>query len=136
MDRGSSTITLIEKDDSASTINQHKPYQKLSCIKKRSCCQFGGITKVFVVYFELLLNNRTINDQLRCLLPTTCEIGRSNQSEKKSELVNRKGIVFHHDDAGPHTSLATRTKLLELGWKVTLHPSIQPRPRTIRLSFI
>ncbi|KAL6418273.1 hypothetical protein ACFW04_012229 [Cataglyphis niger] len=38
--------------------------------------------------------------------------------EKRPELANRKGIVFHHDNARSHTSLATRTKLLELGWEV------------------
>ncbi|KAL6418275.1 hypothetical protein ACFW04_012229 [Cataglyphis niger] len=54
-----------------------------------------------VVYFELLPNN-----QFRSI------------KEKRPELANRKGIVFHHDNARSHTSLATRTKLLELGWEV------------------
>ena len=30
--------------------------------------------------------------------------------EKRPELVNREGIIFHHDNATPHTSLATRKK--------------------------
>ena len=34
--------------------------------------------------------------------------------EKRTELANRKGIVF--------TTLATSNKLLELGWKVMSHP--------------
>ena len=38
--------------------------------------------------------------------------------EKRPELANRKGIVFHNDNARPHTSLATRMKLLELGREV------------------
>ena len=42
--------------------------------------------------------------------------------EKSPELANRKGIVFYHDNAKPHISLATRTKLLELGWEVMSHP--------------
>ena len=37
-------------------------------------------------------------------------------------MVNRKGVIFHHDNAIPHTSLATRQKLLRRGWEVMLHP--------------
>ena len=34
---------------------------------------------------------------------------------------NRKGVVFHHDNASPHTCLVIQ-KLLELGWDVLSHP--------------
>ena len=46
--------------------------------------------------------------------------------EKRLELVNRKGVIFQHDNATPHTSLATRQKLLRLGWEVMLHPLFSP----------
>ena len=46
--------------------------------------------------------------------------------EKWPELVNRKGVIFQHDNATPHTSLVTRQKLLRLGWKVILHPPYSP----------
>lgn len=46
--------------------------------------------------------------------------------EKRPELANRKGIVFHHDNARPHTSLVTRGKLLELNWEVMSHPPYSP----------
>ncbi|CAK9834550.1 Mariner Mos1 transposase [Anthophora retusa] len=46
--------------------------------------------------------------------------------DKRPELANRKGIVFHHDNARPHTSLVTRTKLLELDWEVMSHPPYSP----------
>ncbi|KAG9427769.1 transposase [Apis mellifera carnica] len=45
---------------------------------------------------------------------------------KKSELTNRKGVVFHHDNARPYTSLVTRQKLLELGWDVLSHSPYSP----------
>ena len=64
-----------------------------------------------IVYFELLPPNRTINsvyiEQLTKL--------NNAVEEKRPELTNRKGVVFHHDDARSHTSLFTRQKLLELG---------------------
>ncbi|EFN82648.1 hypothetical protein EAI_17398, partial [Harpegnathos saltator] len=31
-------------------------------------------------------------------------------------------VVFHHDNARPHTSFMTRQKLRELGWEVLMHP--------------
>ena len=72
-----------------------------------------------VEYFELLPNNRTISSDIYCqqLMKLVEAI-----KEKLPELANRKGIMFCHDNARPHKSLATRTKLLELGWEVMLHP--------------
>ena len=40
--------------------------------------------------------------------------------------MNRGRIVFHQDNARPHTSLVTRQKLRELGWEVLLHPDLAP----------
>ena len=81
-------------------------------------CDYKG-----VVYFELLPNNRTISSDVYCqqLVKLEDEI-----KEKRPELANRKAIVFHHDNTRPHTSLATRMKLLELGWEVTSHPPYSP----------
>ena len=38
--------------------------------------------------------------------------------KKRSELENRKGVVFQHDNAQPLISLVYRQKLLELEWNV------------------
>jgi [histone H3]-lysine36 N-dimethyltransferase SETMAR len=46
--------------------------------------------------------------------------------QKRPELINRKGVVFHKDNARPHTSLVTRQNLLQLGWNILLHPPYSP----------
>ena len=46
--------------------------------------------------------------------------------QKWQGLVNRNGVVFHHDNARPHTALVTREKLLELGWEILPHPPYSP----------
>ena len=76
-----------------------------------------------VLYYELLLENQTINsnkycsqvDQLKAALDENCR-----------ELVNRKCIIFYQDNARPHVSLMTREKLLQLGREVLIHSSYSP----------
>ena len=99
-------------------MNKLKQHQKPD-IKRRFCCQCGEITKELVVYFELLPPNRTINSDV-CIEQLT-KLNNAVE-EKQPKMANREGIVFHHDTARPHTYLATRQKLLELGWDVLPHP--------------
>ncbi|GFV56869.1 uncharacterized protein TNCV_146211 [Trichonephila clavipes] len=46
--------------------------------------------------------------------------------QKWPELVNRRGVVFHQDNARPHTSVVTRQNLWELGWEVLTCPAYSP----------
>ena len=46
--------------------------------------------------------------------------------EKRLELVNRKHIIFHQDNARLHVSLVTRQKLLQLGREVLIHLPYPP----------
>jgi len=72
-----------------------------------------------IVHYELLSSNPTINSELYCE-----QLQRLKQAieRKRPELINRRGVVFHHDNARPHISLMTRQKLRELGWEVLMHP--------------
>ncbi|KAG6798618.1 teneurin-m isoform X2 [Apis mellifera caucasica] len=76
-----------------------------------------------IVYFELLPPNRTINSVV--YIEQLTKLNNAVE-EKRPELTNRKGVVFHRDDARPHASLVTRQKLLELGWDVSPHPPYSP----------
>lgn len=53
--------------------------------------------------------------------------------QKHPEFVNRKGTVFYHDNARPHTSSVIRHKSLQLGWSVLLHLPYSPNQTDYRL---
>ena len=76
-----------------------------------------------VVFFELLPRDQTINSDVY-----SRQLNKFNAAvkEKRPELIYRKGVIFPHDSATPHTSLVTRQKLLRLGWEVMLHPPYSP----------
>ena len=72
-----------------------------------------------IVRYELLSLGQTNNSVLYC---EQLERLRQAIERKRPEVINRKGVVYHHDIARPHTSLMTRQKLRELGWEVLMHP--------------
>ena len=115
-------ITSFENDHGLSVMNHHKQHRKLNCIKKRLRCLVWWDWKG-VVFFELLSRNQTIISNVYCR-----QLNKLNApvKEKRPEFVNRKGVIFHHDNAKLHTSLATHQKLLRLGWEVMLHPPYSP----------
>ncbi|GFV91594.1 histone-lysine N-methyltransferase SETMAR [Trichonephila clavipes] len=71
----------------------------------------------------LLPDNTTINSEVYCH-----QLDKLNGAlqQKRSKLINRKGVVFHQDNATPHTSLVTRQKLLQLEWDTMPHPPYSP----------
>ena len=76
-----------------------------------------------IIYYELFPYGQTLNSDLYCQ-----QLDRLNAAlmQKRPSLINRGRIVFHQDNARPHTSLVTRQKLRELGWEVLLHPPYSP----------
>ncbi|GBP09445.1 Histone-lysine N-methyltransferase SETMAR [Eumeta japonica] len=58
-----------------------------------------------ILHYELLPPDKTINSNLFCQ-----RLMRFKQKveKKRSESINRKGVVFHHDDIRPHASLAAQ----------------------------
>ena len=71
------------------------------------------------LYYELLLENQTINSNKYCSQLDQLKVALD---EKHPELLNRKYIIFHQDNARPHVSLTTRQKPFQLGWEVLFYP--------------
>ena len=65
-----------------------------------------------VLYYELLLENQTINSNKYC---SQLDQLKAALDEKHPELVNRKCVIFHQDNTRLHVSLMARQKLLQLG---------------------
>ena len=57
-----------------------------------------------IVYFELFPRNQTINSNVYCRQLMKLD---KEMKEKRPELATRKGVIFHQDNARPHTSLVT-----------------------------
>jgi len=62
-----------------------------------------------IVYCELLSQNQTINSEKYCSQLDRLKVAID---EKRPELSNHHGVVFHQNNARPHVSLTTRQKLL------------------------
>lgn len=72
-----------------------------------------------IVHYQLLLPSQTTDSNLYCQqLKRLCQAIEI----KQPELIIRKGIIFHHDNAKPHTSLMAHQKLRELAWEVLMYP--------------
>lgn len=76
-----------------------------------------------IVYYEVLPRGQTINAERYCVQLTKL---KEEIQKKRPELVNRKNVVFHQDNATPHTALATKSKLKDFGWEVMQHPPCSP----------
>ncbi|GFX31072.1 mariner transposase [Trichonephila clavipes] len=61
-----------------------------------------------IIYYELLSYGQTLNSDLYCQQLDRLKLAIE---QERSELANRRGVAFRHDNAGPHTSVVTRQKL-------------------------
>ena len=76
-----------------------------------------------IVYFELLKSDETINADKYC---NQLDNLKEALHEKRPNLINRKGVIFHQDNVRPHRALKTLEKLQEFGWEILMHPPYSP----------
>ncbi|KAK6733686.1 hypothetical protein RB195_017441 [Necator americanus] len=115
---------------------------------KRAWCAGGEITDPFVkgeihekkvmlsvwwgvhgIYrFELLPDNTTVTAEVYC-----AQLQRLADKIRK-EHPKLDNVRLLHDNARPHIAKKTSQKILELGWEVLLHPTVQPGSSPERLT--
>lgn len=71
-----------------------------------------------IIFFELLPRGETITTDKYCEQLTRLNV---ELQEKRPILVNRKGVIFHQDNARPHVS-----QQKELTWEILQHPPYSP----------
>ncbi|GFT83890.1 histone-lysine N-methyltransferase SETMAR [Trichonephila clavipes] len=75
------------------------------------------------LWHDLPQEGQTLNSDIYCQ-----QLDRLNlvTDQKRPELANMRGVVFHQDTARPHTFVVTHQKLWVLDWKVLMHPPYSP----------
>ncbi|GFX23868.1 mariner Mos1 transposase [Trichonephila clavipes] len=76
-----------------------------------------------IIYYELLPYDQTLNLDIYCQQLDRLKLVTD---QKRPDSANRRGVVFHQDNARPYTSVATRQKLWELDWKVLMNTPYSP----------
>lgn len=69
-----------------------------------------------IVYYELLPYSNLYCQQLDCLMEAIV------LKRPVSRPANRRGIVFHQNNARPHTTIVGRQNLREIGWDILMLP--------------
>ncbi|GFW85370.1 histonelysine Nmethyltransferase SETMARlike [Trichonephila clavipes] len=81
------------------------------------------VSSLSIAQEELLPHGQTLNSYLYCQQLDRLKLAIN---QKWPELANRKGVVFHQDNAKPRTYVVNRQNLWELGWEVLMHPPYSP----------
>jgi len=74
-----------------------------------------------IIHHEVLPPGQMIDSNFYCQLERLWQA-----IKKRLELINKKSIVFHHDNARLHTSLAIRQKLKKFNWEVLMQSPYSP----------
>jgi transposase len=136
-------VTCDEKwvyyDNQARCRSWSLPDQSSGVVAKRALTQNKVLLCVWwdvqgIIFYEFLKSGQTIDSTVYCAQLDKVD---ENLRRIRSSLINRKGVIFHQDNAKPHTSRQTMEKLKELGWGLMEHPPYSPDlPLRISICFV
>ena len=97
-----------------------RPKQKTSK-KKLLLCVWWNSKRI--VHFEFLKPGETVNKDVY-----SAQLERVQRAllQKQPSLVNRWGVILHHDNARPHIAETTRETIQRLNWEIIPHPPYSP----------
>lgn len=98
----------------------HSP-KKLIHSPKIMLCVWWNITGI--VHYEFLNHGQTVTS---ALYVEQLERVQHMLLQKQPALINRKKVVFLHDNAKPHIAKFTREKISALNWEILPHPPYSP----------
>jgi len=104
-----------------SKVKFRKLWQSQDWRQEKWCCVYGGIGKKSFT--------TSCCSVKRLILISIVNNWKDYVNRVKTTRIDRKGIIFYHDNTRPHTSLAP-SKLRELSWEVLMHPSYSPDHQT------
>ena len=108
-----------------------KKFQVQRSAGKVMATVFWDITSILLLDF--LERNHTVTDQHYSDQPEE-QLHPSIRSKRRGLL--SKGVMLQHDNARAHTANVTSSTITKLGWEVLVHPPIQSRFGTKRLSLV
>lgn len=76
-----------------------------------------------IVHYEILERDTMVDSELYC---QQLERVQEKLLALRPRLVNRREVVYLHDNATPHRALRTQAKIRELGWSLLPHPPYSP----------
>ncbi|GFX58819.1 histone-lysine N-methyltransferase SETMAR [Trichonephila clavipes] len=99
----------------ADKASQHFPKRKLH--EKKVMVTIGW-SSVSLIYHSFLKSSKIITEDKYC---NELEEMHQKLPHKHQVLINRKGLMFFHDNARPHVSMISRQKLHALGYETLRH---------------
>jgi len=85
---------------------------------------FGGIKRVWLVYYELLKPGETVNTKR--YQQQLIDLNRSLLEKRPEYRKRQHKVIFLHDNAPSHTAKLVRGTLEALSWKVLAHAAYSP----------